>query len=127
MSLRTNNFATMLGIGRVALGFGYMATPRLVDRASFGSDPDSPELQVTARMLGAKEVYLGAAIIVAARAKSPFLSMILVAGAIADTWDACAALATHGTSRHTKFAVAGVALTSSLLALATAAPIPTVQ
>ncbi|OHU64938.1 hypothetical protein [Mycobacteroides chelonae] len=106
---------------RIALGVGYMLAPRALGRATFGpAASNGSELQVTNRMLGSRELYLGAATVVAARATPAVAQKVLAGAAAADAWDAWAALATKDTSRHAKIVVAAVALTSTALALVTA-------
>ncbi|MVU81937.1 hypothetical protein GPX89_32450 [Nocardia sp. ET3-3] len=105
--------ATALGATRVALGLGYMFAPKAVSRATFGNDIDGPELRVTNRMLGSREVLIGAATITAAQTNSRHLGRILLGAAAGDAWDALAVLSTKGTTSHAKWAVGAVALTAA--------------
>lgn len=115
MNSRVGTLATALGVTRVALGLGYMFIPKTLSRASFGPDIDSPQLRVTNKMLGSREVLLGAATVASARTKSSSLAAILLGGAAADAWDGWSALSTKGTSAYAKTMICGVALTASAI------------
>lgn len=118
---KARRLAVGLGGVRMALGVGYMLAPRTLGRMTFGPEASNgSELQVTNRILGSRELYLGAATVVTARAKPAVAQKVLAGAAAADAWDAWAALSTKDTSRHAKIVVAAVAVTSTVLALATA-------
>ncbi|MFE9575040.1 hypothetical protein ACFYO1_01510 [Nocardia sp. NPDC006044] len=112
--------ATALGATRAVLGIGYMFAPKLLNTLSFGSSADNAPLRIANKMLGSREVYMGATVIAAARANSPILPAILAAGATADAWDSLAAWSTPGTSGSTKLTVSAVALTAAAVGALTA-------
>lgn len=119
--------ATALGTARIVLGLGYMLTPKFLHLTSFGPGRDTPELQVTSKMLGSREVYMGATVIAAARSRSTALSTLLLAGAMGDAWDAITALKTKNTTIRTKIMVPGVAASAAIVGVLTAARASTVS
>ncbi|WP_131821729.1 hypothetical protein [Mycobacteroides chelonae] len=116
---RAAGLAVLLGGIRVALGLGYMCAPKELGQVTFGADAynNTPELRFTNRMLGSRELYLGAAIVVASRARSRTVTRILLGAAAADAWDAFAVMSTKGTPTHAKLSVGMVALTASIVEL----------
>ncbi|MGX1770824.1 hypothetical protein ACWIGW_01830 [Nocardia brasiliensis] len=107
--------STALGVTRILLGLGYMFNPKLLNIATFGPDGDTPELRITNKMLGVREIIMGSVTLSAARSGSPVLSKSLLASAAADAWDGFGALTTSGASRQAKLSVGFVALTASAL------------
>lgn len=79
-----------IAAARVAIGIGATLAPGLVSRLQFGSD--SASQRVTVRMLGARDLALGAGALLAARHGSAGLRGWVEAGALADGVDALAFL-----------------------------------
>ncbi|BEK86463.1 hypothetical protein GCM10010198_00970 [Nocardia seriolae] len=107
--------AMAVGVTRIALGLGYMFAPGTLGRASFGPGVDSPQLRVTNKMLGSRELLVGAATLTAAQSNSPALGTVLLGAAAADAWDGYSALSTKGASVYAKSAIGAVALTASAI------------
>ncbi|QIS06224.1 hypothetical protein F5X71_31480 [Nocardia brasiliensis] len=92
-----------------------MFTPKLLNATTFGSKSDTPELRVTDKMLGVREVLIGAVTLSAAGSDPSVLSRSLLASAAVDAWDAFGALTTRGTSPQAKLSIGVVACTASAL------------
>jgi hypothetical protein len=79
-----------IALARVAIGVGATFAPSLVARLQFGSA--SPAQMITVRMLGARDLALGAGALLAARHGANGLRGWVEAGALADAVDAAAFL-----------------------------------
>lgn len=79
-----------IAVARVAIGIGATLAPRLVSRMQFGAT--SPAQTITVRMLGARDLALGAGALLAARRGPPALRGWVEAGGLADAVDALAFL-----------------------------------
>lgn len=93
-----------IALARVAIGVGATLAPQLMSRIQFGST--SPAQDVAVRMLGARDLALGAGALLAARHGSTGLRGWVEAGALADAVDAAAFLrARRGGVRRRAFTV----------------------
>lgn len=105
--------AQALALGRVAVGVGLLAAPRLA-AGWIGGDARRPGTQVTTRALAARDLALGLGVLAAAREATPMRRWLQV-GVIADGTDLAASLAAgDGIPRPGGRLVAAVAATATL-------------
>jgi hypothetical protein len=83
-------FARASAVGRVGFGIGLLAAPRLLTRAWIGDDADRAGAQVLTRLLGVRDLVIGAGTLVA---DDPDRRRWLAAAVVADATDLTVTLA----------------------------------
>lgn len=88
-----------IALARIGIGIAATLTPGWVARVQFGAD--SPAMRITVRMLGARDLALGAGELLSSRHGSASRRAWVEAGGVADAGDAAAFLRSgRGTARR---------------------------
>lgn len=91
----TDRLATLAGASRMVTGLAFISAPGPVGRLLIDEDADRPGAQLFIRAFGARDVLLGAGVVLTRRDKRAQRTW-LASCAFADAFDAAAALAGYG-------------------------------
>lgn len=111
----------VIGGVRAGLGVSYLIAPTLSHRLTAGDDAALPSMRTTARLFGAREIFVGTGVLVARNSDRAVLRNAIEAGVVLDVVDAVTFAATSGSPARSRVlgtaAAAGFALLGAYTAL----------